>query len=63
VHYVDEQFDHGATIAQETVPVPHGDTPAALAARVLEVEHRLLPKVVLELARKIRGEQEGDAEP
>ena len=53
VHIVDEAFDRGQIIAQERVPVRPGDTAATLAARVLEVEHRLLPKVVLELARRI----------
>ena len=53
VHFVDEQFDSGAIIAQEKVPIEPGDTPDSLAARVLEAEHRLLPNVVLELARRI----------
>jgi formyltetrahydrofolate-dependent phosphoribosylglycinamide formyltransferase len=53
VHFVDEEFDRGAVIAQEKVPVQHGDTVETLAARVLEAEHRLLPKVVLDLARRI----------
>src|SRR5437762_1593971 len=52
VHYVDEQYDQGPIIAQWPVPVRSGDTPETLAARVLAVEHRLLPLVVLELARK-----------
>ncbi len=51
VHLVDEQFDRGDIIAQERVPVSPTDTPDTLAARVLEAEHRLLPRVVLELAR------------
>jgi phosphoribosylglycinamide formyltransferase 1 len=51
VHYVDEEYDRGPTIAQWPVPVRPHDTPETLAARVLEVEHRLLPQVVLELAR------------
>jgi len=54
VHFVDEQFDRGEIIAQERVRVEPGDTPDSLAARVLEAEHRLLPKVVLELAERIR---------
>jgi formyltetrahydrofolate-dependent phosphoribosylglycinamide formyltransferase len=53
VHFVDEEFDRGAIIAQEKVPVQRGDTTETLAARVLEAEHRLLPKVVLDLARRI----------
>ena len=52
-HFVDEAFDRGAIIAQERVRIEPGDTPERLAARVLEAEHRLLPKVVLELARRI----------
>ena len=53
VHFVDEEFDRGAVIAQEKVPIEPGDTADTLAARVLEAEHRLLPKVVLDLARRI----------
>jgi len=53
VHFVDEAFDRGEIIAQERVPVLPDDTPETLAARVLEAEHRLLPKVVLDLARRI----------
>lgn len=52
VHYVDEQYDRGPIIAQARVPVLPGDTAETLAARVLEAEHRLLPLVVLELARR-----------
>jgi len=52
VHYVDEEYDRGPIIAQWPVPVRAGDTPESLAARVLEVEHRLLPRVVLELVRR-----------
>jgi phosphoribosylglycinamide formyltransferase-1 len=53
VHFVDEEFDRGEIIAQERVPVSPTDTPESLAARVLEAEHRLLPRVVLELARRM----------
>ena len=52
VHYVDEQYDRGPIIAQWPVPVRPADTADALAARVLPVEHRLLPAVVLALARR-----------
>ena len=51
VHYVDEEYDRGPILAQWPVPVRGDDTPDSLAARVLEVEHRLLPAVVLALAR------------
>lgn len=52
VHYVDDEYDHGPIIAQWPVPVRPDDTPDSLAARVLEVEHRLLPSVVLALTRR-----------
>ena len=46
VHFVDEAYDRGPIIAQWPVPVAAGDTPIDLAARVLRVEHLLLPRVV-----------------
>lgn len=51
VHLVDEVYDRGAIVAQRRVPVLPGDTPATLAARVLDEEHRLLPDAVLAAAR------------
>jgi phosphoribosylglycinamide formyltransferase-1 len=50
VHLVDEVYDRGTVLAQARVPVLPGDTPERLAERVLEVEHRLLPAVVLAAA-------------
>ena len=44
VHIVDEIYDHGAILIQRTVPVLPEDTPESLAARVLEVEHKILPE-------------------
>jgi phosphoribosylglycinamide formyltransferase-1 len=58
VHLVDELYDHGPAIAQREVPVLPGDTPETLAARVLEVEHRIYPEVVAGVAR---GEIDLDA--
>lgn len=46
VHFVDEVYDRGAIIAQWPVPVFEEDTTETLAARVLRVEHALLPRVV-----------------
>lgn len=51
VHLVDERYDEGAIVAQWPVPVLPGDTPEMLAARVLAVEHRLLPLAVEAIAR------------
>ena len=41
VHLVDEEYDRGRIIAQWPVPVLPEDTPESVAARVLNVEHRL----------------------
>jgi phosphoribosylglycinamide formyltransferase-1 len=43
VHFVVPEMDSGPIIAQGAVPVHEQDTEAALAARVLAVEHRLYP--------------------
>lgn len=51
VHVVDGEYDHGQVIAQEMVPVLKGDTVDTLAHRVLQMEHRLYPSVVRQLAQ------------
>jgi phosphoribosylglycinamide formyltransferase 1 len=54
IHLVDEEYDTGAIVAQEKVDVHADDTPETLAARVLAVEHQLYPRVVIEMAEKLR---------
>lgn len=51
VHLVDERYDEGPILAQWPVPVLPGDSAESLAARVLRVEHLLLPAVVEAIAR------------
>lgn len=46
VHFVSNDVDAGAIIAQAVVPVMPADTEETLAARVLAQEHRLLPRCV-----------------
>jgi phosphoribosylglycinamide formyltransferase-1 len=50
VHFVVPELDAGPVIAQASVPVHPSDTPDTLAARVLEVEHKLYPQALLLLA-------------
>lgn len=50
VHLVDAQYDTGDVIAQLHVPVLPNDTPEILAARVLNAEHTLFPKVLQQIA-------------
>jgi phosphoribosylglycinamide formyltransferase-1 len=49
VHLVDVEYDHGPAIIQGRVPVLPDDTPDALAARVLETEHRIYPEAILKV--------------
>ena len=46
VHFVDEKFDNGMIIAQESVDIIGLESPEQIAAKVLDVEHRLLPSVI-----------------
>ena len=46
VHFVDEGVDTGEILLQREVPVKEGDDENTLAARVLEVEHIILPEAV-----------------
>lgn len=46
VHFVDDEYDHGAVIAQWRVPVLAGDDADTLARRVLDAEHLVYPRVV-----------------
>ncbi|QFT95704.1 Phosphoribosylglycinamide formyltransferase [Roseovarius sp. THAF8] len=50
VHEVTLELDDGPILGQARVPVHPGDTPQALAARVLEQEHRLYPAVLRRFA-------------
>jgi phosphoribosylglycinamide formyltransferase-1 len=51
VHFVVPELDAGPVIAQASVPVHPSDTPQTLAARVLEIEHKLYPEALGLLAR------------
>jgi len=54
VHFVVPETDSGPIILQDSVPVFESDTEATLAARVLEVEHRIYPQA-LRLVAEGRG--------
>jgi len=46
VHYVTPELDGGPVILQARVPIHAGDDPAALAQRVLEMEHQIYPQAI-----------------
>jgi phosphoribosylglycinamide formyltransferase 1 len=50
VHVVTPELDAGHILGQTVIPVLPGDTPAALAARLLPAEHRLYPAVLRRFA-------------
>jgi len=51
-HFMDEQMDHGPIILQAAVKVHPDDDRDRLAARILEVEHQILPRTVQLFAQK-----------
>lgn len=53
VHLVVEEVDSGEILGQASMPIEPGDTPETLADRVLALEHRLYPRCLAELARKL----------
>jgi len=60
IHFVTAELDGGPVIVQARVPVLPGDDPDALAARVLEQEHRLYPLAIRWFAEqrlRLEGEQ------
>lgn len=62
VHVVDEVYDRGPIVAQACVPVKTGDTPEALAARVLKTEHDLYWRTLQLVAEERVAIREGRAE-
>jgi len=52
VHFVTPELDAGPIVAQASVPVHDDDTEVSLAARILEVEHRIYPAAA---ARVVAG--------
>ena len=52
VHFVTPETDAGPIIAQESVPILAGDTAETLAARVLDVEHRIYPLALKRVAEE-----------
>ncbi len=62
VHFVDQGMDTGPILLQGRVPVLPGDTPEALEARVLRLEHRLYPRAVRLLLRGLAFPPPSDLE-
>jgi len=58
IHLVDEEYDRGPIVLQKSLRVAPDDTPDSLAAKVLKIEHEILPLALKAFAEgrvKIEG--------
>ncbi|WP_196891345.1 phosphoribosylglycinamide formyltransferase [Aureivirga marina] len=53
IHYVNENYDEGAIIFQESVAVSPEDTPEIVASKVHELEYAFFPKVIEEIVNNL----------
>ena len=49
IHYVDEIYDHGRILFQAKCKVDETDTPASLADKIHQLEHKYYPEVIATL--------------
>lgn len=47
VHYVDEHYDHGTIVLQETVDITPDDTPATLEQKIHTLEYSIYPRAIV----------------
>jgi len=52
IHYVDEHYDNGDIILQETCPVLEHDSPDSLAKRIHKLEHANYPATIEKILSK-----------
>ena len=50
VHLVDDEYDHGAVVAQVTVPIEPGDPAEVVERRVMAVEPNLFVETLQRIA-------------
>lgn len=50
IHFVDKVYDNGKIIAQEAVDISDVQSPEEISARVLKIEHKILPEVIQKFA-------------
>jgi len=55
IHYVNEDFDKGAKIAQFYVSVDTNDTPETIQFKVQQLEHTYYPMVCAEIIKNLDG--------
>ena len=60
VHLVDEEYDRGPIVLQQTVEILAGETADSLAAKVLKIEHEIYPLTLKAFAEgrvKVEGKK------
>lgn len=57
IHQVDERYDEGQIVFQARCPVSADDTPADVARKVQQLEHRYYPEIIGQL---LAGVKKGD---
>ena len=53
IHYVNENYDEGAIIFQESVDLTSDDTPNDVAAKIHELEQENFPRVIENLVKSL----------
>lgn len=53
IHYVNDRYDEGAIIFQDSFEIVPGDTPESIAKRVHLLEYRHFPRVIEEVLSKL----------
>lgn len=54
IHWVNEHYDEGDIVFQASCPVSPGDTPADIARKVQQLEHRHFPNVIEKLINRLQ---------
>ena len=54
VHWVNEELDGGAIVAQEAIEIRSGDTAHRLATRLIPIEHQLYVRALQTVATELR---------
>jgi phosphoribosylglycinamide formyltransferase-1 len=53
IHFVNEKYDEGKIIFQQSIPIVPGETAETLAAKVHELEYRWYPPIIEEVLSKL----------
>ncbi len=63
VHYVDDKYDHGEILMQETVEITPEHTPETLEQKIHRVEYSLYPRAIVEALRRLGLKEDSEEEP